>query len=77
MTPTEYAEAIGAEVRAEMARQRKTQAELAAALDITPGTASKRLNGTAPFDTADLFRVAVWLGVRPEHFYPRANEVPA
>lgn len=78
MTPPEptealaaFTEAIAAEVRAEMARQRKTQADLAAALGINPATAGKRLNCTAPFNTVELYKVAVWLGVPPEQFYPR------
>lgn len=71
MTPPQFSEAVGNEVRAELARQRKTQAELAAALGITPLTASRRLAGTAPFDTEELHRVAGWLGVPVEQFIPR------
>lgn len=75
MTPPEFAEAIAAEVRAEMGRQRKTKVDLARALDITPATAARRLDTTAPFDTVELYKVALWLDVPPEQFYPRA--VPA
>lgn len=73
MTPPEFAfaEAIATEVRAEMGRQRKTQADLARALGITATTAARRLDTTAPFDTVELGQVAIWLGVPPESFYPR------
>lgn len=74
MTPTQFSEAIATEVRAEMGRQRKTQADLARALGITPATAARRLDTTAPFDTVELGNVALWLGVPPEHFYPRTTD---
>lgn len=67
----EFAEAIATEVRAEMGRQRKTQADLARALGITPVTAARRLDTSAPFDTYELGKVAIWLGVPPQQFYPR------
>ena len=63
MTPTDYCAAVAAEVRAEMARQRRTQGELAAALRITAPTAARRLDGSVPFDVRELMTVAVWLGV--------------
>lgn len=69
----EFAGAVSAEVRAEMARQRKTQADLATALGINPATAARRLNAERPFDTEELFRVAAWLSVPVEQFYPRAT----
>lgn len=73
MTPQQYAEAIAAEVRAEMARQRKTQAGLAEALGITTATAARRLSAAAPFDTVEIARVADWLSVSPEQFVPRVG----
>lgn len=73
MTPPEFAEAIATEVRAEMGRQRKTQADLAAALGITPYTAGRRLKATPPFDTIELYKVAEWLAVPVEQFYPRTD----
>lgn len=63
MTPDQYAEAIGSEVRAELARQRKTQAELASTLGITSATAARRLSGASPFDVSELATVANWLGI--------------
>jgi transcriptional regulator with XRE-family HTH domain len=77
MTPSEFAETIAAEVRAEMGRQRKTQADLSRALGITAATAARRLDTTAPFDTVELSKVAIWLGVPPEQFYPRTTDVVA
>jgi transcriptional regulator with XRE-family HTH domain len=77
MTPAEFTEAITSEVRAEMGRQRKSQSDMAKALEINPATARRRLNGESPFDTAELFKVALWLGVDVENFYPRATQVPA
>lgn len=62
-TPTEYAEAVAAEVRAEMGRKRKSQADLAATLAITTATAGRRLSGEVPFDVIELMRVADWLDV--------------
>lgn len=66
----EYAAAIASEIRAEMARQKKTQVQLAEALGITPITASRRLNGTTSFDAVEIFQVAQWLGVQANVFYP-------
>jgi len=77
MTPPEFAEAIATEVRAEMGRQRKTQADLATALNITAATAARRLECRPPFDTIELYRVAVWLGVPVEQFYPASTGVVA
>jgi transcriptional regulator with XRE-family HTH domain len=68
MTPAEYAAAVGAEVRAELARQRRTQAELATALGITPATAARRLDGTSPFNLIELATVANWLDVPIRQF---------
>lgn len=66
MTPTEYAEALAAEVRAEMGRQRKTSTDLAAVLGVTKATARTRLSGSQPLDVLELAQIADWLGVSPE-----------
>jgi transcriptional regulator with XRE-family HTH domain len=70
MTPQQYAENVATEVRAEMGRQRKTQAELAQALGITAATAGRRLSGEVPFDLIEIAQAAVWLGVEPTRFTP-------
>lgn len=57
------ADRVAGEVRAELARQRKSASDLAAALGITPHTAGRRLSGETPFDVVELARVATWLGV--------------
>lgn len=77
MTPVGYAEALGAEVRAALARQRKTQADLAAALGVTPATAARRLDGTSPFDVRELAIVANWLGVAISDLYPAERTASA
>lgn len=77
MSPTEYAQAVAAEVRAEMGRQRKTQAELAKTLDITAATAARRLDGSVPFDVLELLTVARWLSVTPERLMPSAGVIEA
>lgn len=57
------AERIAAEVRAEMARQRRTASELAQAVGISAHTAGRRLNGAIPFSIPEMDAVARWLGV--------------
>lgn len=56
-------EAVAAEVRAEMGRQRKTQAELASVLGITTATAARRLSGAVPFDVVELMQLSEWLDI--------------
>lgn len=63
MPVTETRERIAANVRAEAARQRKTQATLAARLDITQQAMSRRLNGFTPFAVDELSVIADELGV--------------
>jgi transcriptional regulator with XRE-family HTH domain len=59
-----------AEVRAEMARQRKTGVGLAEALGLSQQTVSRRLTGQITFSLDELDRVAVWLGVDVLTFFP-------
>lgn len=63
MTPTEYAEAVAAEVRAELGRQRKSGSDLAKVLGISPQSIGRRLSGEIAFDVAELSRIATWLGI--------------
>lgn len=60
-----------------MARQRYTQSDLAAVLTVTPATAARRLSGAVPFDVYELAMVADWLGVDPDAFSPRIEQVSA
>lgn len=63
------AERIAAEVRAELARQRKTAGDLAAALGITPHTAGRRLTGEVPFNVLEIEQIAAWLEVPSKQLY--------
>jgi transcriptional regulator with XRE-family HTH domain len=71
------AEGVAAEVRAEMGRQRKTQAELARALRMHPATVARRLDGSTPFDVAELVDLGAWLGVPAAALLARAEQVAA
>ena len=66
MTPSDYGEAVAAEVRAEMARQQKTPTDLASALQVTPATARSRLAGKTFFNVVELVVIASWLGIDVE-----------
>lgn len=68
---TTLAEHVAAEIRAEMGRQRKRQAELAAHLGVTQASISKRLAGKQPFAIRDIERIADWLGVDVTQFLAR------
>lgn len=77
MNPFQYAEAVAAEVRAEMGRQNKSRADLAQVLGITSQTAATRLSGAQPFDMVELAQVAEWLGVAPEKLAPSTRSAAA
>lgn len=70
MTQTDYRQAIAAEVRAAMARQRFTQAQLAECIGIGRPTLSERLAGQRPFDTDQLLAISLALGVEFQSFFP-------
>ncbi|PPJ31869.1 hypothetical protein C5E45_32790 [Nocardia nova] len=61
-SPASYASLVASEIRAEMGRQRKTTAELAAVLRCSPGTANNRLADAYPFNLDELYAVCQWLG---------------
>jgi len=63
-------DSVAAEIRAEMARQRVTGAELARRLGVSGPWVNYRLNGKQPFDTDDLERVAEALDRPVTHFLP-------
>lgn len=54
---------VAAEVRAQMARKKRTGVDLAKHLGMAQPTISKRLNGDTPFTVAELAEVAAWLEV--------------
>lgn len=70
-----YAEVVAARVRGRMAEQRKTQADLAAALGVSQPAVSRRLYGHVPFDVGEIVKVADFLGVPASALLP--EEVPA
>lgn len=54
---------VAANVRAEMARQRKRQADLGEVLGLTQGAVSKRMSGTVALDVDEIGKIADFLGV--------------
>lgn len=54
---------VAAEIRAEMARQRRTGTELAKVIGCSQQSASRRINGGRGLDLDDLPLIAEWLGV--------------
>lgn len=56
-------EKISSELRAELARQRLSQAEVALAMGRSQAYLSRRLSGDIPFDVDDLAQLAEILGV--------------
>lgn len=48
-------------IRAELARQRKTQVELATALHLSPAAVSRMLSGKVAFDLVELKKTATFL----------------
>lgn len=63
--PARLRDLVAAEVRAQLARQRITQQELAAATGLSQASISERLRGKTPFTTDDLERISEALGVHP------------
>ncbi|WP_136056301.1 helix-turn-helix transcriptional regulator [Microbacterium sp. K24] len=61
------------EVRAELARQRRTFAELALALGTTPQTVGRRLNGDTPFNAIEMALAARFLGIGLPVLWERAT----
>ena len=54
---------VAGEVRAELARQKRTANELAAVLGISAHTAGRRLSGDVPFNVIELAALCQWLNV--------------
>lgn len=67
MSP-DVTDTVASEVRAELARQRLTQQDLADRIGEGQWWVSRRLTGTVPFAVAELVRVAEALGVPVERF---------
>ncbi|WP_123605500.1 helix-turn-helix transcriptional regulator [Micromonospora sp. Llam0] len=67
-------EAIAAEVRAEMARQQKSQRDMAAALGMPQQVLQIRLVGRRSFRAEELALVAEVLGVPVTNFFAHTGE---
>lgn len=61
------------EVRAELARQRRTYAELALAIGTTQQTIGRRLNGDTPFNAVEMVLAARFLGIGLPVLWGRAT----
>jgi transcriptional regulator with XRE-family HTH domain len=66
--PLKPHQAVAAEVRAEMARKKVSQQEVARRLGVAQQTISRRITGEIPFDVAELAKIAEILGVPLSHF---------
>jgi transcriptional regulator with XRE-family HTH domain len=63
--PSRLTDRVADEVRANMARARMTQTDLAVVLGLTQSAVSKRLRGKIAFSVDELEKVADALGVHP------------
>lgn len=60
---TPLRDTVAAEMRAEMARQRRSATELAAFLSCSVSSATRRLNGEVSMSLDEIALIATWLGV--------------
>lgn len=72
--PIDHRAEIAAEVRAEMARQHRTQDGLAALLGVTQQSVSPKVRGLASFRAEELKVIADWLQVPITQFTAPARE---
>jgi transcriptional regulator with XRE-family HTH domain len=75
--PQTYNESVAAEVRAEMARQRRSQDSLASELGWTQATLSRRLIDEVAFSTDEIERIAGALGVPLSQLVTPAEQASA
>ncbi len=73
MTAT-YSDCVAGEVRAEMARQRVTQRQLAADADWDERYLSRRLRSEVPFSVDDIDVISQLLGISPSKLTSPAPE---
>ncbi len=64
-TPKPPNVALADEIRGQLARSHRTQADLAALLGVSQPQVSARMRGEVPWRVDELVRVAEWLDVRP------------
>ena len=70
-------ERVSANVRAEIARKRLTQTEMAKALGMTQQMLSRRVNGYVEFSVNELVALATLLGTTTEHLLRDETELEA
>lgn len=58
-----YWQAVAGNVRAEMARRKRTATHLQELLHLSRNSVYRRMNGDVPFDLEELDRVARWLAL--------------
>lgn len=63
------------EVRAELARRKRTAGAMATALGMTAHTAGRRLSGDVPFNVIEVANLERWLGLEAGELIRRAEEV--
>lgn len=68
---------VAGEIRAELARQRRSQAELAELLGVSKPWLSRRLSGETPLSVADVAVIAEALQVPTRTFTDCLNDQPA
>lgn len=76
---TNISAAVGANIRAEMARRGVAQMTLAAAVGVSQSGLSKRLRGHTPLGVDELLRIAAFLDVPVNDLIPStaSEQVPA
>lgn len=73
----EIREQIAAEVRAELARRRMSQRQVADILEMVQPAVQQRLAGVRPWRAEELVKLADALGVPLSRFMPQASPVGA
>jgi len=66
-------EALAAEIRAEVARQRRTTTDLATEIGMSGAALGRRLRGEHPFDVTELEQIARALGISVTDLWARAS----
>lgn len=70
----DFASAVTAEIRAELARRKITAQRLAHAVGMSKQTMSRRMTGAAPFDLAEVEAIADFFGMTPSELLARAEQ---
>lgn len=68
---------VAGEIRAELARQRRSQAELATQLGVSRPWLSRRLSGETPLSVGDIANIADALGVALSDLMAPVDQRPA